>query len=144
MRSMGGITRCGTHYITSPSSPASSPPVTTRSSRQGIMTDSTPLTLIHGPTIRHGTGNASHVRSQLMRQRYREKRLRILRKNSNIDDIQINTQPCEIETQTILAGVNLRQIAPSQIDPFLPDHRKMSHYDFLLHNCGFRAMVTIK
>lgn len=149
MRYMRAITRYGMGYIVSGVSfpPASCLAVTNRPHRElGIMADSTPssLTIIYGSTIRHGTDHASHVRSQLIRQRYREKRLRILRKNTCIDNIQINTQRHEVETKILSTGINLRQIAPCQIDPFLPDGRRTSHFDFLLHNCGFRDMVTIK
>lgn len=103
------------------------------------MVDSTPFTLIQDPTIRRGTENASHVRSQLMRQRYREKRLRILGKSNQID-----TQRHQIETPSLPAGNNLRPIAPCRIDPFLPDDRRTRHFDFLLHNCAFRDIVTIE
>ncbi|KUL84799.1 hypothetical protein ZTR_07284 [Talaromyces verruculosus] len=103
------------------------------------MADSTPLTLIHGPTIRRGTENASHVRSQLMRQRYREKRLRILRNNNQID-----TQHHQIENPSLPAGNNLRPIAPCRIDPFLPDDRRTSHFDFLLHTCLHVVLPTAR
>lgn len=99
------------------------------------MADSTPLMLIRGPTIRRGTEDASLVRSQLMRQRYREKRLRVLRKDTHTNNIPINIQCYENETQALLAGTNLRQISPCRIDPFLSDDRRTGYFDFLLHNC---------
>lgn len=108
------------------------------------MADSTPLMLIRGPTIRRGTEDASLVRSQLMRQRYREKRLRVLRKDTHTNNIPINIQCYENETQALLAGTNLRQISPCRIDPFLSDDRRTGYFDFLLHNCGFSNMATVK
>ncbi|KAJ1714654.1 hypothetical protein NYO67_3175 [Aspergillus flavus] len=108
------------------------------------MADSTPLMLIRGPTIRRGTEDASLVRSQLMRQRYREKRLRVLRKDTHTNNIPINIQCYENETQALLAGTNLRQISPCRIDPFLSDDRRTGYFDFLLHNCLHVVLPTAR
>ncbi|KAL4879867.1 hypothetical protein BJY04DRAFT_219675 [Aspergillus karnatakaensis] len=73
------------------------------------MADPKPLTLIHGPTIRHGSSVASQIRSELMRQRYREKRLRI-RNAAEIESAQSPAPRClcsasvTIEEQSISSG----------------------------------------
>jgi hypothetical protein len=108
------------------------------------MTDSTTLTLICGPTIRHGTEHASLVRSQLMRPRYHERRHRILRKNTDIDYIQINIQRHEIQTETLPAGTNLGKLLSAKSIRFSQTIAERVIYDFLLHSCRFRNMVVLQ